>query len=80
MSNPVVLTLTTSDPLHDYLQLYNAISAISVGGGLAAANTDYVINFSLSSGARTLQVSSSRWALTRYTGCSVRTRASSGGS
>ncbi|MGY4228639.1 hypothetical protein ACVMIH_006000 [Bradyrhizobium sp. USDA 4503] len=56
MSNPVVLTLTTSDPLHDYLQLYNAISAISVGGGLAAANTDYVINFSLSSGARTLQL------------------------
>ena len=56
MSNPVVLTLTTSDPVHDYTQLYNAISAISVGGGLAAANTDYVINFSLSSGARTLQL------------------------
>ncbi|MHC2433787.1 Ig-like domain-containing protein [Bradyrhizobium sp. USDA 4451] len=56
MSNPVVLTLTTSDPLHDYTQLYNAISAISVGGGFAAANTDYVINFSLSSGARTLQL------------------------
>ena len=56
MSNPVVLTLTTSDPVHDYTQLYNAISAISVGGGLAAANTDYVINFSLSSSARTLQL------------------------
>ena len=56
MSNPVVLTLTTSDPLHDYLQLYAAISAISVGGGMAAANTDYVINFSLSSSARTLQL------------------------
>ncbi|GIQ76412.1 Ig-like domain-containing protein [Bradyrhizobium sp. RD5-C2] len=56
MSNPVVLTLTTSDPVHDYTQLYAAISAISVGGGLAATNTDYVINFSLSSGARTLQL------------------------
>ncbi|MCS3582651.1 hypothetical protein M2192_006897 [Bradyrhizobium elkanii USDA 61] len=56
MSNPVVLTLTTSDPLHDYLQLYNAISAISVGGGLASANTDYVINFSTSGSARTLQL------------------------
>ena len=56
MSNPVVLTLTTSDPVHDYTQLYAAITAISVGGGLAAANTDYVINFSLSSGARTLQL------------------------
>ncbi|WP_338830264.1 Ig-like domain-containing protein [Bradyrhizobium sp. 27S5] len=56
MSNPVVLTLTTSDPVHDYTQLYNAISAISVGGGLAAANTDYIINFSTSGAARTLQL------------------------
>ncbi|WP_167386908.1 Ig-like domain-containing protein [Bradyrhizobium mercantei] len=56
MSNPVVLTLSTTDPLSDYLLLYNAISGISVGGGMAAANTDYVIHFSLSSGARTLQL------------------------
>ncbi|VIO66617.1 Adhesin BmaC autotransporter [Bradyrhizobium ivorense] len=56
MANPVVLTLTTSDPLHDYLQLYIAIEAISVGGGMAAANTDYIINFSTSGSARTLQL------------------------
>src|SRR5262245_4710416 len=56
VSNPVVLTLTDSDPLTNYLQLYGAIHAISVGGGLASANTDYIINFSLSSGARTLQL------------------------
>ncbi|WP_420968217.1 Ig-like domain-containing protein [Bradyrhizobium sp. B120] len=54
MSDPVVLTLSISNTLDEYLQLYGAIHAISVGGSFAAANTDYIINFSLTSGPRTV--------------------------
>ncbi|GKQ56105.1 Ig-like domain-containing protein [Bradyrhizobium sp. Ce-3] len=56
MSDPVVLTLSISNTLDEYLQLYGAIHAISVGGSFAAADTDYIIKFSLTSGSRTVSL------------------------